>query len=92
MPKGTAKRGQTVRAVVKGQAIAIDIAEGGPTKLTLRLSDALLDLDKQVTVTVNGKRAFQGTVKRTLGPIWHSLRERGDPRAAASATLDLELK
>ncbi len=91
VPKGAAKRGQTIRAAVDGQTIDVRITEDGPSTFILRLSDELLDLDKKVTVKVNGKRAFRGRVERSVGALWQSLRERGDPRSAASALLTIEL-
>lgn len=90
VPKGAGKKGQTIRAEVKGQRIAIETGEGGPAKLVLRLSDALVDLDKVVEVTLNGKRSFKGKLQRNVGALWASLRERGDPRSAASALLTID--
>ena len=84
-PKG----GQTVRAEVVGQKITIT-AEG-VEKLTLRLSDELLDLDQEFTVSLNGKEVHKGKVTRQTKAIWDSLNERFDPFSAASATLELNL-
>lgn len=57
----------------------------------LRLSDALLDLDKPVTVKDGaGTVLFQGKVERRLDALATSLDERLDPSSAASATLDIK--
>ncbi|MDF1701686.1 MAG: transglutaminase domain-containing protein [Planctomycetota bacterium] len=88
VPKGTAKRGQTVRALVKGQRI--EIQAEGLEALTLRLGDELIDLDKPVVVTLNGKQAFRGKVKRSMRAIWDSLRARPDPRSVATAVLEIK--
>ena len=88
VPKGTAKGGQTVRAEVKGQRIEVTVEE--LNQLTLRLSDGLLDLDKEVVVTVNGVEKFKGKVERSVSAIWNSLRERMDGSSVASATVSIK--
>jgi hypothetical protein len=62
----------------------------GIDRLTLRLSDHLVDLDQAVVVTVNGKEKFNGKIERTPSAIWDSLRQRKDPGTIATATLELE--
>ncbi len=82
-----AKPGERIVATVAGQAIVL---EGNvPPGLELRLSDRLLDLDRPVRVSVNGKPVFSGRVRRTGGAIWRSLLERADPRSAATAVLTI---
>lgn len=82
-----AKAGDRIDARVEGQAIAIYGAV--PAGLTLRLSDRLVDLDRPVRVTVNGRVAFTGKVPRTAAAIVRSLDERADPASAATAMLQL---
>lgn len=89
VPKGTGAKGHEVVATVDGQRI--DITAKGPTKLTLRLSDALLDLDKPVEIRAQGKTVFEGRVKRSVGALWKSLQQRADPRTAASAEISIDL-
>ena len=84
-----AKAGDRIDARVEGRAIAIDGAV--PAGLTLRLSDRLVDLDRPVRVTVNGRVAFSGKVPRTAAAIVRSLNERADPASAATALLRLRL-
>lgn len=74
--KEAAKKGTTVRAEVEGQKISLR-TEGVGT-LTLRLSDALVDLEEEVVVELNGAEVFRGRVKRTTGAIFESLLERLD--------------
>ncbi|CAN5150265.1 hypothetical protein BH23VER1_BH23VER1_09980 [soil metagenome] len=88
MPVDAAAAGQTVRAEVDGQTITIE-AEGVGL-LTLRLSDALLDLDQPVVAIVNGKETFSGKVERQLTAVWDSLQERADPKLVATAVVDLK--
>jgi hypothetical protein len=78
VPKDQAMPGQLVVASRAGQEVRIEKAEG-LTTLTLLLSDAMLDLDKPVTVSMNGKDLFSGIVPRTVRSLQSTLAERGDP-------------
>lgn len=80
-----ARAGQRIVATLVGQEIAI--AGEVPSGLTLRLSDRLVDLDRPIRVTVNGRLAFHGRVTRTADAIEQSLRARDDPASAATARL-----
>lgn len=88
VPKVEAKAGQIVKAVADGQAIRLEA--DGPKKLRLRLSDELVDLDRPVTVTKDGKTLFQGILPRKPSVILRSLQERADPGTAAPAELELQ--
>jgi hypothetical protein len=72
-------------AHVEGQTISLETPASG--SLTLRLSDALLDLDGPVRVTAGGRAIFEGHVSRSFAAIWQSLREREDPETVATALL-----
>lgn len=101
------KANQLITAEVKGQTITLTLpnlessAKGQKPKepdfaplpsITLRLSDQLVDLDKEITVVNEaGKTLYQGKVKRSLLAIQSSLEERLDLTSVASALLDLEL-
>jgi poly(3-hydroxybutyrate) depolymerase len=88
VPEGVAKRDQTVRAEVTGQNIVVTTE--GLNQLTLRLSDALLDLDEAVVVTVNGVETFNGKVERKAEAIRDSLNERADPSSVALGLVELK--
>lgn len=77
------QKGQTIRAQVEGQKITITSED----PVTLRLSDQLLDLSKEVIVILNGQEVHKGKVTRQTKAIWDSLNERFDPFSVASATL-----
>ena len=62
----------------------------GVNRLRLRLSDALLDLDRPVVVEWAGKAVFKGHVPRTRAAIVRSLEERADPSTIATAELVLD--
>ena len=87
VPADATKPGQKMVATVKGQAVGLagDIPKG----TALRLSDALLNLDEPVTVTVNGEQVFQGKVPRTEAVIRTALTERLDPAICPTALLTL---
>lgn len=88
VPKDQAKGGQAIEAQVIGQKI--EIKAEGIGQVTLRLSDELLSLDKEVIVIVNGAEKFRGKVTRSVEAIWRSYQERLDPTVAASAQLNLK--
>jgi predicted esterase len=70
---------------VEGQTISIESPDTG--SLTLRLSEALLDLDRPVRVVVGGRAIFEGSVSRSFAAVVQSLREREDPESVATALL-----
>lgn len=85
VPASEAKPKRHMVAAVAGQDIALtgDV----PSSITLRLSDALLNLDQPLRVLVNGAEVFRGRVVRRAEVILESLHERADPRSAATAQL-----
>ncbi len=60
-----------------------------PAGMMIRLSDDLLDLDREVSVMVNGKVVASEIVPRTAATIHQCLMERADLPSAATATLIL---
>lgn len=84
VPKGVAiaDRSKLVATVV-GQSIQID--GEAPALLQVRLSDRLLNLDKSVSLEVNGRKIFSGTVLRQAAVIRDSLEERADADTVATA-------
>jgi hypothetical protein len=59
--------------------------------LTVHLDDLLLDLDKPVTVIVNGKEVFNGKVERTSSNMASDIASHGDPGRVFPGRLDLKL-
>jgi len=88
VPQAEARAKNKIVAEVDGQNISL--AGDVPKGMTLRLSDALLNLDKPLRVSVNGREVFQGRVARRAEVIRESLQERADPRSAATANLALD--
>ncbi|KQT31982.1 hypothetical protein ASG29_08960 [Sphingomonas sp. Leaf412] len=82
-----ARTGDTIDARVVGQHIVL---RGKiPSGLMLRLSDALVDLDRPIRVTMNGAEVYHCRVPRTARAIQHSLLQRADGTSAATAILTL---
>jgi hypothetical protein len=84
-PKVT--KGKTITAEVDGQTIRI--TKDPLIPYTLRLSDALVNLDEPIEIVVNGTPFLQGQVHRTEAAIRQSLAERFDPASVATALVDL---
>jgi len=81
--------GEFLVAEVDGQMIAIT-AEN-TKRLVVRLSDQLVNLDKPVSITVNGDEKFNGKLRRSVREIIRSLDQRGDPASAATASVTVKL-
>lgn len=88
IPKGSAKPAARIIATVEGQEIKLtgDVPAGS----TVWLSDALVDLDQALTVSVNGKIGFKGKVQRKETVIAACLKAR--PEASACPTASVVLK
>ncbi len=88
VPETEAKKKRAINAEVDGQTIRVtgDV----PKQTMLRLSDDLLDLDQPVRVLVNDREVFNKIAPRSPEIIRESLRERADPRSAATAKIVLD--
>lgn len=82
------KSGDLVTAEVNGQTITL--ATDNVKKLTLRLNDKLVNLDKEIIVKDgSGKELFKGKVERSKAAITKSLSERLDVSSIATAELEV---
>jgi poly(3-hydroxybutyrate) depolymerase len=91
VPSDEAKTGNEIVASINGQTIEIQKSEG-VTHLTILLSDAMVDLDRAVTVKLEGKQVFTGKAIRSIGEIASSLEMRCDPSLAFNASVQVQLK
>ena len=82
------RTGEVFAARVEGQTIWIETPATG--NLTLRLADALVDLDQPVCVMAGGKKVFEGVVPRSFATLVQSLEERADLETAATAQLTVQ--
>ena len=77
--------GRRIEATVKGQTISLTAKQ--TSRVKVRLSDELVDLDRDLVVKLNGKQKFSGKVDRLTSQMSVSLSERADHTSAASATI-----
>ena len=89
IPEKYLTKGQRITANVRDNTISIDTEK--VSHLTIRLSDQLLDLDKEIKISVNGQKKFTGKVKRSVKEIITSLGQRADPKSVATASVSLKL-
>lgn len=57
------------------------------SRIVVNLNDAMLDLDKEVTIELNGKQVFNGMVQRTRANILRNIARRGDINYAFPASV-----
>ncbi|MGA0846388.1 MAG: hypothetical protein ACO3RV_07595, partial [Luteolibacter sp.] len=85
---------------VKNEASVYNTSTPDPVKnripftgntLTIHLDDALVDLEKPMTVEINGKTAFTGTVPRKLSHMADDIVQHGDPGRIFPARISVEL-
>lgn len=79
-----------VKAKRKGNALEITTEE--VLQLRVWLDDAMVDLDKPVTITVNGRKLHDGMVKRSVDTLIDETRRRHDTSMTFSAYVDLKVK
>ena len=60
-------------------------------RLFVRLDDRMMDLDRPVTVTHDGKALFTGTPARTIAVLVRTLAGRGDPKLMFDAEVAVDL-
>lgn len=90
MPTGDAKAGQVVIATRSQQHVEIEKAEG-VKRLIVRMSDAMFDLDKPVSIAMSGRTLFSGIAPRTIEVEQSTLSGRGDPRLIFDAAVTVTL-
>ncbi len=85
VPKEKATPEADVVAERHGQTITVSAPPDAP--ITVRLNDAMLDLDQPVTVSLNGKEVAHDRIARTISNLATTLQERGDPDLVFSAEI-----
>lgn len=80
------KAGTTIVAEREGQKITIREATGIGA-IRIRLDDAFLDLDGEVTIERDGVPVFTGKVDRTIATLATTLVERSDPLGMFAAEI-----
>jgi hypothetical protein len=82
-----ASPGWLVNATVQRQSIEITCDDKFDIELLLR--DELIDLDQPIQVIANGAKVFDGRLPRSMDVIRKTLKDRADPRCAATASLQI---
>jgi len=90
VPPGQSTAGSLVIAERKQQEIELEKVES-IGRVTVMLSDAMLDLDRPLTITMNGRELFKGKVPRTIATLQSTLAARGDPFLAFDAAITVPL-
>lgn len=89
-PQNELKRGMTVRLKCEGNVI--NISRCDYSNLRLWLDDAIVDLDKPVTVVVDGNTVYNGRVRRSADTMRESLKRRSDPSYSFPAYVDINVR
>jgi predicted peptidase len=79
VPAEQATARSLIVATCNGQRI--DVRSDQISQLTIRVHDAMLDLDQPVEVWWNDQQVFGGSVPRRIATIAATLADRGDPRS-----------
>ena len=82
--------GSEISASYSGQTIELS-ALTKVKRITLRVSDAMLDQDRAVSVKREGAELFAGIVPRTIAVLYQTLADRGDPSLMFSGELSVKL-
>ena len=61
-------------------------------KLRIYLDDEMVDLDRPVTITVNGRTLHDKKVKRSVDVLIEEARRRGDRSMTFSAFVELKIR
>ncbi len=69
----------------------IDIQTKDADRVSVRLSDAMVDLDKPISITCGSSSLFQGIAPRTIEHLAVTLSERGDPKAIFCAEVKVSI-
>jgi hypothetical protein len=77
VPSEVAQTGGKIVASYHGSVV--DIESTYTDTLSIRLNDAMMDLDKPVIVRLKGMEIFKGKVKRTAATIFKTVNEKMDP-------------
>lgn len=89
--KADVAAGSEISAAYSGQNIELS-AVTKVKRVTLRLTDAMLDQDQAVIVKRDGKELFAGVVPRTIAVLYSTLADRGDPSLVFSGELSVKLE
>jgi poly(3-hydroxybutyrate) depolymerase len=82
--------GTTVTASYADDTVKLSEVNG-LSRITVRATDAMLDLDMPVRIEHDGAELFSGMLERTIAVIARTLDERGDPAMVYWAQTEVEI-
>lgn len=82
---------ERARVLAIGKKRSIQVLAEGVRRFTVFLDPEVVDADKRITVSVNGKKAAKAKVKPSLEAIAESLHRTGDPLLTYSRSLTIEV-
>ncbi|HYQ00712.1 MAG TPA: hypothetical protein VER96_18665 [Polyangiaceae bacterium] len=88
--KADVAAGAEITSAYSGQSIELS-GVSKVKRITLRVTDGMLDQDQAVSVKRDGKELFSGLVPRTIGVLYATLADRGDPSLVYSGELSVKL-
>ncbi|HSH20009.1 MAG TPA: alpha/beta hydrolase [Draconibacterium sp.] len=91
VPEGAVQKDTEIVASRDGQNILIEKADL-VSEIIINFNDEMVDLNKKVTVTYNGKVIYNDNPKRTIATIWNSLNNRNDLEQDFCAQIVVPLK
>jgi poly(3-hydroxybutyrate) depolymerase len=84
-------QGYTIEAHYDERGVSVDRVVG-VTRLSVRLSDAMLDLDAPVSISSGGQPLWFSRVSRTIGVLARTLEEREDPALMFASEVELTVR
>ena len=69
----------------------IDVQSKDADRVSIRLSDDMVDLELPIMITCGSTTLFQGMVTRSIGNLAKTLAERGDPKAVFCAEVTVSI-
>ena len=86
--EGISRRAK-VSAEVKANTVSLKVENA--TRLTVYLSDRIVDLDRPVRIVVNGKKQFSGLLKRSAATAVEEALRRNDRHAVFAAAVEVDV-
>jgi hypothetical protein len=83
-------RGSLIEASYDAQGVNLSMVKG-VKGITIRLSDAMLNLDAPVRVMAGASQLFAGPATRTIAVLARTLEERGDPALMFCSELTVQI-
>lgn len=89
VPPEEMKRGKRIDVMVKGNTI--DVTRCDYSRITLYLSESLVDLNKSVTVRIHGKKVYARKVSPSASTYQKTLHLRQDPALACPVEMEFSV-